>query len=388
MQNRKKLILLFVILTFFNVQSFAQAKDKISKVVIDAGHGGTDPGAIGAKGQEKDVTLAVALQLGKLISENCKGVEVYYTRKTDVFIPLYTRSKIANDKHADLFISIHCNAAENKSAQGTETFVMGLHKTTSNLDVARKENAAMLLEKDYKSNYGDFNPNSPESYVIFSLYTNAYLHNSALFASKVQQHLLKCNKFPDRGVQQAGFWVLHKVAMPSILIELGFISNKEEEAVLLNKDSQNAMAISICNAFIEYKNQIEGTQIPLLAEKKISKPVEKKVEIGEEKKSEEKSEGSEEKNTPAPSANGLCFKVQVYATPNEIAVTDKKFTGIENVEKYYENNVWKYTVGNEPTFEKAQAIQKTLKEKFPDAFIIAFKDGVKISVSEARKLSN
>lgn len=388
MQNRKKLILLFVILTFFNVQSFAQAKDKIAKVVIDAGHGGTDPGAIGAKGQEKDVTLAVALQLGKLISENCKGVEVYYTRKTDVFIPLYTRSKIANDKHADLFISIHCNAAENKLARGTETFVMGLHKTTSNLDVARKENAAMLLEKDYKSNYGDFNPNSPESYVIFSLYTNAYLHNSALLASKVQRHLLKCNGFTDRGVQQAGFWVLHKVAMPSILIELGFISNKEDEAVLLNKDSQNAMAVSICNAFIEYKNQIEGTQIPLLAEKKVSKTVEKKVDIREENREEEKSVNSEEQTTSSSSANGLCFKVQVYASPKEIAVTDKKFDGIANVEKYCENEVWKYTVGSEPTFEKAQAIQKTLKEKFPDAFIIAFKDGVKIPISEARKLSN
>lgn len=388
MQNRKKLILLFVILTFFNVQSFAQAKDKIAKVVIDAGHGGTDPGAIGAKGQEKDVTLAVALQLGKLISENCKGVEVYYTRKTDVFIPLYTRSKIANDKHADLFISIHCNAAENKLARGTETFVMGLHKTTSNLDVARKENAAMLLEKDYKSNYGDFNPNSPESYVIFSLYTNAYLHNSALLASKVQRHLLKCNGFTDRGVQQAGFWVLHKVAMPSILIELGFISNKEDEAVLLNKDSQNAMAVSICNAFIEYKNQIEGTQIPLLAEKKVAKTVEKNVDIREENREEEKSVNSEEQTTSSSSANGLCFKVQVYASPKEIAVTDKKFDGIANVEKYCENEVWKYTVGSEPTFEKAQAIQKTLKEKFPDAFIIAFKDGVKIPISEARKLSN
>lgn len=382
MQNTKKLFLLFVLLTFFNVQLYPQAKSGIGKVVIDAGHGGTDPGAVGSKGQEKDVTLSVALQVGKLISENCPGVEVYYTRKTDVFIPLYNRSKIANDKHADLFISIHCNAAENKTARGTETFVMGLHKTASNLEVARKENAAMLLEKDYKSNYGDFNPNSPESYVIFSLYTNVYLHNSALLASKVQRNLLKCNHFTDRGVQQAGFWVLHKVAMPSILIELGFISNKEEEAILLNKESQKAMATSICNAFIEYKNQMEGTTIPKLAEKTVVKPVEEKVEL--------KKDTNVTATAPAAqnATSDVVFKVQLYASPEELPVTHEKFKDIDNVEKYCENQTWKYTVGNEPTIEKAQEIQKVMKAKFPDAFIIAFKNGVKIPVSEARKLAH
>lgn len=389
MQNTKKLFLLFILLTFFNVQLYPQAKSGIGKVVIDAGHGGTDPGAVGSKGQEKDVTLAVALQVGKLISENCPGVEVYYTRKTDVFIPLYNRSKIANDKHADLFISIHCNAAENKTARGTETFVMGLHKTASNLEVARKENAAMLLEKDYKSNYGDFNPNSPESYVIFSLYTNVYLHNSALLASKVQRNLLKCNHFTDRGVQQAGFWVLHKVAMPSILIELGFISNKEEEAILLNKESQKAMATSICNAFIEYKNQMEGTSISKLPEKTVVKPVEEKPEKKDTvatTASPTSTTSSEPATTTQNATSDVVFKVQLYASPVELPVTHEKFKGVDNVEKYCENQTWKYTVGNEPTFEKAQEIQKVMKAKFPDAFIIAFKNGEKIPVSEARKL--
>ena len=256
--NTKKWFLLFAIFTLFNVQVFSQVKDGISRIVIDAGHGGEDPGAVGSKGKEKDVTLAVALEVGKLISENCPDVDVIYTRKTDVFIPLYNRSKIANDKHADLFISIHCNSSDNKSANGVETFVMGLHKSESSLDVARKENAAMLLEKDYQNKYGDFNPNSPESYVIFSLYSSAYLQSSVQLASKVQKNLLKCTHFRDRQVQQAGFWVLHKVAMPSILVELGFISNKNEEAQLLDPTFQKALAASICNAFIEYKNQVEG----------------------------------------------------------------------------------------------------------------------------------
>ncbi len=389
--NTKKWFLLFIIFAFFNVQAFPQVKDGISKVVIDAGHGGEDPGAVGSKGKEKDVTLAVALELGKLISENCPDVDVFYTRKTDVFIPLYNRSKIANDKHADLFISIHCNSADNKTANGVETFVMGLHKTESSLDVARKENASMLLEKDYKNKYGDFNPNSPESYVIFSLYSSAYLESSVQLASKVQKNLLKCTHFRDRQVQQAGFWVLHKVAMPSILVELGFISNKSEEAQLLDPTFQKAMAASLCNAFIEYKNQVEGNSAALITVPE-TKPQPKKEEA-ETAKPEEKPSVAEKPelqpvDDPAPQAEtGVVFKVQIFALPDKLGPNDPKYAGLKNVDKYFEGNLWKYTVGSEKKFADIQAVLKTTKEKFPDAFVIAFKDGKKIPVPEARKLT-
>lgn len=388
--NTKKWFLLFVLFAFFNVQAFPQVKDGISKIVIDAGHGGEDPGALGSKCKEKDITLTVALELGKLISENCPDVDVFYTRKTDVFIPLYNRSKIANDKHADLFISIHCNSSDNKSANGVETFVMGLHKTESNLEVARKENAAMLLEKDYKSTYGDFNPNSPESYVIFSLYSNAYLESSVQLASKVQKNLLKCTHFRDRQVQQAGFWVLHKVAMPSILVELGFVSNKTEEAQLIDPTFQKALAASLCNAFIEYKNQVEGNTASLISVPETKKP---KTEEPAAAKPEEKpavSENTDLKPVDEPETKteeGVVFKVQIFALPEKLGPNDPKYAGLKNVDKYFEGNLWKYTVGSEKNFTDIQKVLKTTKEKFPDAFVIAFKDGKKIPVPEARKLT-
>ena len=388
--NIKKWFLLFALFAFFNTQAFPQVKDGISRIVIDAGHGGEDPGALGSKGKEKDVTLIVALELGKLITENCPDVEVIYTRKTDVFIPLYNRSKIANDKHADLFISIHCNSSDNKSANGVETFVMGLHKTESNLEVARKENAAMLLEKDYKNTYGNFNPNSPESYVIFSLYSNAYLESSVQLASKVQKNLLKCTHFRDRQVQQAGFWVLHKVAMPSILVELGFISNKNEEAQLLDPTFQKALAASLCNAFIEYKNQVEGNTAALITVPETKKS---KAEDSTPSKPEEKPVSAETPDLkPVDDSSsrvetGVVYKVQIFALPEKLGSNDPKYAGLKNVDKYFEGNLWKYTVGSEKKFSDIQGVLKTTKEKFPDAFVIAFKDGKKIPVPEARKLT-
>lgn len=389
--NTKKWFLLFALFAFFNVQAYPQVKDGISKIVIDAGHGGEDPGALGSKSKEKDVTLAVALEVGKLISEKCPDVDVYYTRKTDVFIPLYNRSKIANDKHADLFISIHCNSSESKSANGVETFVMGLHKTESNLEVARKENAAMLLEKDYKSNYGGFNPNSPESYVIFSIYSSAYMESSVQLASKVQKNLLKCTHFRDRQVQQAGFWVLHKVAMPSILIELGFISNKSEEAQLIDPTFQKSLAAAICNAFIEYKNQVEGNTTALITEPDAKKP-----------KNEEPTPATpKEKPTPttqtpdlkpvdetsAKDESGVVYKVQIFALSDKLGPNDPKYAGLKNVDMYFEGKLWKYTVGSEKKFADIQKVLEEVQKKFPEAFVIAFKDGKKIPVPDAKKLT-
>ena len=270
--NTKYCFLLFCCLTFFNAVVFSQTPEKKFKLVIDAGHGGEDPGCRGKKSQEKTVTLNVALKLGKLISDNFSDVQVIYTRKTDVFVEVYKRAVIANNNHADLFISIHCNAAENKSAHGVETWVMGLAKSDANMEVAKKENAAILKEKNFENNYEGFNPNSPEANVIFSLHTSAYMNHSILLADKVQKNLLKNTHLADRTVKQAGFWVLYKVAMPSILIELGFLSNATEEDYMIKPSSQDVMAVSIYNAFVEYRNAIDGTNKPTLPLPKVAEP--------------------------------------------------------------------------------------------------------------------
>lgn len=257
--NTKKFFLLLLCLTFFNTMSFAQQSDKKFKVVIDAGHGGEDPGCLGKKINEKTVNLNVALKLGKLISDNYSDVQVIYTRKTDATVEVYKRAVIANNNHADLFISIHCNAAENRSAHGVETWVMGLAKSEANKEVARKENAAILKEKNFENNYEGFNPNSPEANVIFSLHTSAYMNHSILLADKVQKNLVRNTHLMDRTVKQAGFWVLYKVAMPSILVELGFLSNAAEEEYMTKGSSQDMMAASIYNAFVDYRNALDGT---------------------------------------------------------------------------------------------------------------------------------
>lgn len=258
--NIKSLFLLFLAFTFFNTMVFCQQKDKKFKIVIDAGHGGEDPGCLGKKMQEKTVNLNVALKLGKLISDNYDDVQVIYTRKTDVFVEVYKRAVIANNNHADLFISIHCNAEENHTAHGVETWVMGLAKTGANTEVVRKENAAILKEKNFENNYDGFNPNSPEANVIFSLHTSAYMNHSILLADKVQKNLVKSTHFADRTVKPGGFWVLYKVAMPSIIVELGFLSNPTEEEFMIKPSSQDLMAVSIYNAFVDYRNALDGTQ--------------------------------------------------------------------------------------------------------------------------------
>ncbi len=399
--NKKIWFLLFAISAFFITAAYPQAKDGIKKVVIDAGHGGKDAGAIGSKGKEKDVTLAVALEVGKRIKEKCPDVEVYYTRTADTYPKLEERSKFANSKHADLFISIHCNSNTNHAAHGVETYVMGLHKTESNLAVARRENASMLLEDDYKTTYGNFDPNSPESYIIFSLYSNAYLDRSAKLAAKVQNNLVKTTGFTDRKVQQAGFWVLHSVAMPSILIELGFISNPEEEAKLLNADFQKKLAESIASAFEAYKNEAEN-KAPANTDKDKNnaeqqpaaenKPAEEQKPADNTKPAEPQKPAEDlkpvENQKPTSNVNdaGVRYKVQFYASKENLSTNHQKFAGLQKVGKYFENNLWKYTSGDELTYESVQKILKSVKEKFPDAFVIAFKDGNKIPLADARKL--
>jgi N-acetylmuramoyl-L-alanine amidase len=252
---------LLIAITLLNSSATPKPKPdfKIDVVVIDAGHGGKDPGTVGKRGKEKDITLKVALKLGNYIEKNIPGVKVVYTRKTDKFIELYDRANIANEAKADLFISIHVNAIPNKAAHGgTETYVMGLHKTEGNLEVAKRENSVIMLDENYKEKYEGFDPNSAESYILFSLTQNAYLESSLLFADKVESQFKNRVGRRSHGVKQAGFIVLWKTAMPSVLIETGFITNEREEAFLLSDNGQDLLASGIYRAFKEYKAQIES----------------------------------------------------------------------------------------------------------------------------------
>lgn len=399
--NLKKQFLLCLILFFVIAPILGQGTGKPFKVVIDAGHGGNDPGCIGLSLKEKDVNLNVALKVGKLLTENCPDIQVIYTRKTDVFVELYRRAQIANNNHADLFISFHCNASENSAGNGVETFVMGLAKSEANQAVARKENAAMLMEKNYKNNYDGFDPNSPESNVIFSLYSSAYLNNSISLASKVQKNLLAVSHLSDRGVKQAGYWVLYKVAMPSILIEMGFLTNATDDTFLKKNTNQDKVAAGIYNAVVDYVASINGTQykhLPMstsVPEKTAQpektdaqeKPVVEKEPAAEPAKTTpgQQSIVAENNNTAAAGPR-VCFKVQFFASPEKLSASDRRLQGIQNISCYQENGLWKYTAGNETSYEAASEVLTQVRKTFSDAFMVAFDGDKKISVSEARQL--
>ena len=263
MSQRNKLKFGILLLAFLvPMLVFGQRGEKISTVVIDAGHGGKDPGALGAISKEKDVNLTVALLVGDYIKKNCPDVKVVYTRERDVFVTLNERAAIANRNNADVFISIHCNsAAKGSSASGVETFVLGEHKNAANLEVAKKENSAILYEEDADEQYGNFDLNSPEAYIALSLFQTEYLSQSLQLAANMQEQFAKRVGRKDRGVQQAGFLVLWKTAMPSILIELGFLSNATEERFLASEKGQSYMASAIYRAFRDFKASYEGESL-------------------------------------------------------------------------------------------------------------------------------
>ncbi len=258
-----KNILVFSLLTIsflfagFSSTGSRAPEFRLKRVVIDAGHGGKDPGALGSRSKEKDIALTVALQVGKYVEELLPDVQVIYTRKTDVFLELKERSNIANRNKADLFISIHCNAASNRSAYGTETFVMGTKNFEANFDIVKRENSVILMEDDYKENYEGFDPTSPESYMMFNLMQRAFLSNSISLASKVETDFTTRVNRHSRGVKQAPLYVLWTTSMPSVLIELGFISNVNEERYLNTADGQTFLASAIFRSIKAYKEEIE-----------------------------------------------------------------------------------------------------------------------------------
>lgn len=257
----KNIVSIFIWVVVLSLCAFVPSEKRpnyqIRTVVIDAGHGGKDPGALGKKAREKDIALKVALQVGKLIKKRFPEVKVYYTRTTDKFVELQERAAIANRNRADLFISIHCNANNEKSIYGTETYTMGLHTSDGNLEVAKRENSVILLEDNHEKKYGGYDPDSPMSHILFANYQNAYIENSLRFASLVETQFDKRASRKSRGVKQAGFIVLWQTTMPSALVEIGYLSNAKEEKYLTSAEGQETISNSIARAFAQYKEDME-----------------------------------------------------------------------------------------------------------------------------------
>lgn len=352
---------------------------KLKTVVIDAGHGGHDIGCSGSANNEKTVALKLALKLGEMIEKNYPDVKVIYTRKTDVFVELYERAAIANRNNADLFICIHCNANPNSSPYGTETYVMGLHKTEANLNVAKRENDVILMEDNYNQHYDGFNPNDPASHIIFSLNQHAFMDQSILFASSVEKYLKSHAKRSSRGVKQAGFLVLWKTAMPSVLIETGFLTNSSEEKFLASESGQTTIAESIFYAFRDYKNDMENNS------GKVSEATVQAIEANMDKEVETP---KTEPVTTSTDNKGLTFSVQFYTAESEASAT--KFADLkpENVTYVKENGLYKYRLGPYKTLDEATNKQSFARNAgYKDAFVIAVKDGKRISIEEAKALA-
>ena len=348
-------------------------------VVIDAGHGGHDPGAIGKISKEKNINLNVALKVGNLIKNNCDDVKVIYTRSKDVFIPLGRRAEIANNAKADLFISIHTNAlANNRTAKGASTWTLGLAKSDANLEVAKRENSVILYESDYQTRYAGFNPNSAESYIIFEFMQDKYMEQSVHLASLMQKQFRHTCKRLDRGVHQAGFLVLKASAMPSILIELGFISTPEEERYLNSEAGATTMAKGIYHAFLNYKREHE---IRLTGVSKTVIPTEQKEQDIE--KENDRPVTVQKVAESATNDNEITFKIQILTSSKPLAKNDKRLKGLKGVDYYKEKDIYKYTYGASGDYNKVLRTKRTITAKFKDAFIIAFRDGEKMNVNEA-----
>lgn len=465
----KRLFVFFIVLLCINGAVFSQKKSagQVKTIVIDAGHGGAKPGAIGKKSKEKDLTLSMALKLGKLIEDNYSDVKVIYTRTTDIDITLAERARLANKAKADLFLSIHCNSWANSTPTGVETYVMGLSQSKANMDVAKKENADILLEENYKDNsdYQGFDPNSPESYVMFAMYQNAYLDRSLDFAGMIQEQYKNSIKTINRGVKQAEIFVLYKTAMPAILTEVGFISNPEEEQYMMSDEGQATIVVSIFKAFAKYKSVTEGTKAPAnlkielkgynpktktaakeapkqkeetvavakvadenpssaakvenkaetpmaevpstmipstaatgvqpplpMEEPKITQPTAPKqptaAEADKSVASESNSEAISASNTGAAKrATGVEYRVQFLSSNKELKSGSREFKGLTDYTFYLQKGVYRYTTGSFKRVSEAVNLQKQVREiGFKDAFVVAFNNGERISLQEAKEL--
>ena len=383
-QNRLYIILFLCSLWLALPLSHLSAQGKDFTLVIDPGHGGKDPGAIGKKGKEKNINLNVALKLGNLIKENCKDVNIVYTRQKDTFVALDRRAQIANNAKADLFISIHTNSvAKGKTVRGTETYTLGLHRTEDNLEVAKKENSVILIESDYEQRYAGFNPNSSESYIIFEFLQDKNMEKSVRLATDIQKQFRNTAKRIDKGVHQAGFLVLRETTMPGVLVELGYISNPDEERYLLTEAGTSALAKSIYQAFLSYKKKYDMGDNTRPAQAKVEEPAQKpKTPSKPNTTSKPKNEATKSKGTQS---DKPIFKIQFLTSDKKLPAGSKLFKGLNPVGHYQEKGIYKYTYGDSHDYNKVLRTKRQISTKFKDAFIIAFKNGKKMNVNEAIK---
>ena len=371
---QKQILLLFVLTLIFSIASVAQTNTKPFVVVLDAGHGGKDPGRPTNFGyKEKDIALDIALKVGENLKRH-GDIQVIYTRSTDVFIELRQRAKIANKADADLFVSIHCNA-HNSQAYGTETYVLGIHRNDSNFRVAQQENEVIFLEDDFESNYQGFDPNSPESMIGLTLMQEDYLDQSILLARYVQDNFTYKLKRKNRGVKQAGFWVLHNTYMPSILIETGFITNKSEGDYLNSLNGKTNMSKSISDAILDYKSKL-NSDVPSVIETTSSH-----VDITD-------LELEDVKSVAAPPVNILSinFKVQISAGSNKLATKPYNFNGLDQITRQKSNSIYRYFYGNTSDYSIAiKLLNKAISKGYTTAYLVAYMDGVRTTIKEALK---
>lgn len=417
----KKISLILAVLCMLALSSLA-ANSRFT-LVIDAGHGGHDAGALGAISKEKNINLAVALRFGKYVEQNMPDVRVVYTRKTDVFIPLHERANIANRANADLFISVHTNALPaGKIARGFETYTLGMHRAKDNLDVAMRENSVISMEKGYQQTYQGFDPKSSESYIIFEFIQGKNMERSVELARMIQRSVCEGANRPDKGVHQAGFLVLRETSMPSCLIELGFITTPDEENLLNNDGRVDDIAKGIYEAFAKYKNkydkrvsvpyrasekevtsvpkivpdtyrQTERRSVPSDTTARTGKPQVQKTTARNVVRNTEANKVGTNKVEAKPATKPVTkptevkgapvFKLQIFVSSRTLRKGDAHFKGETDYDSYQEGGMVKYTMGASTNYNEIYRLRKSLLEKFPEAFIIAFKNGRKYDVNQA-----
>lgn len=354
---------------FFVSMRVLAADNKQFVLVIDAGHGGKDPGAVGKTAREKDINLSVALALGRLIESDCPDVRVIYTRKTDVFIPLQKRASMANKASADLFISIHTNALPaGKIGRGAETYTLGIARADENLEVAKRENSVILIEDNYKEQYQGFDPRSAESYIMFEFMQDRFMAQSVDFARMIQSQFRTTAGRNDKGVHQAGFLVLRETSMPSVLVELGYISTPDEERFLKSSEGVRVMSRSIYNAFLSYKKGYKKEAVAASAEHSVSAPV------------QDRSPDASVKQT---AGSFPIFKIQILASSRQIPAGSERFKGLSPIECFQENDLYKYTYGSSADYNEIVRLRKKISNNFDGAFIVAFKNGIKMDLQQA-----
>ena len=394
----------------------AMADDRKFVLVIDAGHGGHDAGAVGSFMKEKDINLNTALAFGQYVERNCQDVKVVYTRTKDVFVPLHRRAEIANRNHADVFISIHTNALPaGRIARGVETYTMGMRRADEKLSAAQRENSVITIEEDYEEHYAGYDPNSPESAIMFEFIHDKNMAKSVELAKHVQREVCSSAARPNKGVKQDVFLVLRETSMPACLIELGYISTPDEEQFLSNKANTDRLAYGIYNAFVAYKNEhsfgndSDSHNAGNNRHEAVSRPVadnapadrDKKEERKEKKKTEGDKDVAENRTAndgddvsyvrqkPDTQDSGdreakTVFKVQFLTGPRVLPAGAPQFKGLKNVSHYKDGNVVKFTVGEFATVAEAARMKNEIKASFPDAFVIAMKDGKRIDLNKAR----